>query len=74
LIGSDFMYDLIREAVNDDSAAIEISKIDNKDVVSVVDAISQLSLEDTMKLGMQFKRFPLGCDLTEVVAGTCASE
>ena len=27
-----------------------------------------------MKLGMQFKRFPLGCDLTEVVAGTCASD
>ena len=23
---------------------------------------------------MQFKRFSLGCDLTEVVAGTCASD
>ena len=65
-----FMYDLIKEAVHDDDAAIEISKMENKDVSSVVDAISELSLEDTMKLGMQFKRFPLGCDLTEVVAGT----
>lgn len=68
------MYDLIKEAVHDDAAAIEISKMENKDVTSVVDAISQLSLEETMKLGMQFKRFPLGCDLTEVVAGTCASD
>ena len=67
------MYDLIKKAVHDDDAAIEISKI-NKDVGEVVDAISQLSLEETMKLGMQFKRFPLGCDLTEVVAGTCASD
>ncbi|WP_407380679.1 5,10-methenyltetrahydromethanopterin hydrogenase cofactor biosynthesis protein HmdC [Methanobrevibacter sp.] len=67
------MYDLIKDAVHDDDAAIEISKMD-KDVTSVVDAISELSLEETMKLGMQFKRFPLGCDLTEVVAGTCASD
>ena len=68
------MYDLIKNAVHDDDdAAIEISKMD-KDVGSVVDAISELSLEETMKLGMQFKRFPLGCDLTEVVAGTCASD
>ena len=67
------MYDLIKKAVNDDEAAIQISKMD-KDVASVVDAISELSLGDTMKLGMQFKRFPLGCDLTEVVAGTCASD
>ena len=67
------MYDLIKDAVHDDDAAIELSKID-KDVVSVVDAISELSLEETMKLGMQFKRFPLGCDLTEVVVGTCASD
>lgn len=68
------MYDLIKKAVNDDDAAIEISKIENKNVGEVVDAISELSLDETMKLGMQFKRFPLGCDLTEVVAGTCASD
>ena len=59
------MYDLIKNAVHDDDAAIEISKMD-KDITSVIDAISELSLEETMKLGMQFKRFPLGCDLTEV--------
>ncbi len=67
------MHDLIKEAVYDDDAAIEISKM-KKDAGSVVDAISELSLEETMKLGMQFKRFPLGCDLTEVVVGTCASD
>ena len=67
--GVNFMYDLIKKAVHDDDAAIEISKMD-KDVGEVVDAISQLSLEEAMKLGMQFKRFPLGCDLTEVVSGT----
>ncbi|MDO5824240.1 5,10-methenyltetrahydromethanopterin hydrogenase cofactor biosynthesis protein HmdC [Methanobrevibacter sp.] len=67
------MYDLIKDAVHDDAAAVEISKMD-KDVGSVVDAISELSLEETMKLGMRFKRFPLGCDLTEVVVGTCASD
>ena len=67
------MYDLIKKAVHDDDAAVEISKM-NKDVGEVVDAISQLSLDEAMKLGMQFKRFPLGCDLTEVVAGTCASD
>ena len=42
------MHDLIKEAVYDDAAAIELSKMD-KDVVSVVDAISELSLEETMK-------------------------
>ena len=68
------MYDLIKKAVNDDGAAIEISKMENKNVVEIVDAISELSLDDAMKLGMQFKRFPLGCDLTEVVVGTCASD
>lgn len=67
------MYDLIKRAVHDDDAAIELSK-SKKDVVEVVDAISELSLEDAMTLGMRFKRFPLGCDLTEIVVGTCASD
>ena len=43
------MYDLIKKAVNEDDAAIEISKMENKDVTAVVDAISELSLEETMK-------------------------
>lgn len=53
--------------------ALELSR-SPKDVVDTVDAISQLSREEALKLGMNFKRFPLGCDLTEVVVGTCASD
>lgn len=67
------MQEIIKEAVNDMDAALELSKLP-KDVIEIVDAISQLSTEEAMKLGMNFKRFPLGCDLTEIVVGTCASD
>ncbi len=67
------MYDLVKEAVNDMDAALELSKSD-KDVITMADAISQLSREDAMQLGMNFKKFPLGCDLTEILVGTCASD
>ena len=67
------MYELIKKAVNSDEAAIELSKMD-KDVTEVVDAISELSLEETMKLGTRFKKFPIGCDLNEIIVGTCASD
>ncbi len=46
------MYDLIRKAVFDDEAAIQISKMD-KDVTSVVDAISELSLDEAMKFSLK---------------------
>ena len=67
------MYELIKESINSDESALELAKAE-KDVVAVVDAISDLSFEDTMKLGTRFKKFPIGCDLTEVVVGTCASD
>lgn len=67
------MYDLVKEAVNDMDAALELSKA-KKDVTGVVDAISQLPLDDVLKLGSNFKKFPLGCDITEAVVGTCASD
>ena len=67
------MYDLIKESINDYDAALKLAK-SQKNIVEVVDAISELSKEDAMKLGTNFKRFPLGCDLTEVVVGTCASD
>ena len=67
------MYELIKESINSDESALELAKAE-KDVGSVVDAISELSLEETMKLGTRFKKFPIGCDLTEVVVGTCASD
>lgn len=67
------MYDLIKEAVNDMNAAWELSYSD-KDVVEIVDAVSELEIEEAMSLGMNFKKFPLGCDLNEVLVGTCASD
>lgn len=67
------MHDIIREAINDPEAAWEIIKMD-RNVTEVVDAVSDLSREDKIKLGATFKRFPLGCDLTELIVGTCASD
>jgi 5,10-methenyltetrahydromethanopterin hydrogenase cofactor biosynthesis protein HmdC len=67
------MHELVKEAVNDMDAALELSKSE-KDVIDIVGAVSELTREDAMKLGMNFKRFPLGCDLTEIMVGTCASD
>lgn len=67
------MHDLVREAVDDMDAALELRK-SKKDVVDIVDAVSELEIEEVMKLGMNFKKFPLGCDLTEILIGTCASD
>ena len=67
------MYELIKESINDDFSALTLAKA-KKDVTAVVDAISDLSFEDTLKLGTRFKKFPIGCDLTEIVVGTCASD
>lgn len=67
------MHDMIKDAVSDMDSALELSKSD-KNVNDVVDAVSQLSTLDATQLGMNFKKFPLGCDLTEIVVGTCASD
>ena len=67
------MKEIIKEAINDMDAALELSR-SPKNVKETVDAISELNTEEAMKLGMNFKKFPLGCDLTEVVVGTCASD
>ena len=42
------MYELIKESINSDESALELAK-SKKDVEAVVDAISDLSFEDTMK-------------------------
>ncbi|EKQ53458.1 MAG: 5,10-methenyltetrahydromethanopterin hydrogenase cofactor biosynthesis protein HmdC [Methanobacterium sp. Maddingley MBC34] len=64
---------MIKDAVSDMNSALELSK-SNKNVKNVVDAVSQLSTPEATQLGMNFKKFPLGCDLTEIVVGTCASD
>jgi len=67
------MYDLVKKSVNSLDSAVELSKLD-KNVVEIVDAIDNLSLEEVIQLGSNFKQFPIGCDLTEIVVGTCASD
>lgn len=67
------MHEIIKESVESMDSALELCK-SRKNVVDVVDAVSELSIEDVCKLGMNFKKFPLGCDLTEIVSGTCASD
>lgn len=67
------MHEIVRKAVYDMDTSLELCK-SQKDVVDVVDAVSELTTQEAMKLGMNFKKFPLGCDLTEIVVGTCASD
>lgn len=67
------MHDIIKEAVNNMDSALELSR-SKKNVNDVVDAVSELSTASATQLGMNFKKFPLGCDLTEIVVGTCASD
>lgn len=66
------MHDMVKDAANDMDSAFELSK-SGKNVNDVVDAVSALSTADATRLGMNFKKFPLGCDLTEIIVGTCAS-
>lgn len=67
------MQDIIKRAVDDLDAAWALSKME-KDPVEVMDAISQLDRDQVMKLGQNFKTFPMGCDLTEILVGTCAAD
>lgn len=67
------MLDIVREAVRNPDAAWELSRM-QKDPVEVVSAVSELDRSQAIALGNNFKRFPLGCDLTEVFVGTCASD
>jgi len=67
------MHEIIKESINNMDAALELCK-SHKNVVDIVDAISDLNIEEAIKLGKNFKKFPLGCDLTEIVVGTCASD
>ena len=67
------MYEIIKEAVNNMETSLELCK-SRKNIINIVDAVSELTTEEAMKLGMNFKKFPLGCDLTEIIVGTCASD
>lgn len=67
------MHDIIAQAATSPDAAWELAKRPG-DPAEVVDAVCSLDRDQAMQLGMNFKRFPLGCDLTEVLVGTCASD
>ncbi|HID47623.1 MAG TPA: 5,10-methenyltetrahydromethanopterin hydrogenase cofactor biosynthesis protein HmdC [Methanothermococcus okinawensis] len=77
------MRDLIKEAVNSLDACLELrrevikrivrGKLSEGDIVEVVDQVDDLSIEDIQKLGSNFRRFPLGCDVVEIGVGPCAS-
>lgn len=67
------MQDVVKKAVYDLDAAWELSKME-KDPAEIVDAVSHLDRDQAMKLGMNFKKFPMGCDLTEILVGTCAAD
>jgi len=75
--------DLIKEGVNSLEACLELrrevikkilgGKLSESDIVEVVDGVDDLSMEDIQKLGSNFRRFPLGCDVVEMAVGPCAS-
>ncbi|ENN95984.1 fibrillarin-like protein [Methanocaldococcus villosus KIN24-T80] len=77
------MRDLIKESINNLDAALELRKIvlnkirnrklKESDIIEILDAIDDLSLEEIIKLGSNFRKFPLGCDLVDIAIGPCAS-
>lgn len=67
------MHNIVREAANNLDKAWELSKME-KEPGEIVEAVCSLDRDQAIKLGNNFKRFPLGCDLTELLVGTCASD
>jgi len=68
---------MFKEAINDLNVCVELRRLAEKeklDVSEVVEELSKLSLGELLKLGSNFRRFPLGCDLVEVGVGCCASD
>ena len=67
------MLDLIHEAAQSPDAAWELLR-KKKNAKEIIEAVSTLNRDQVISLGRNFKRFPLGCDLTEILVGTCASD
>ena len=77
------MNDLIKNAVNDLDTCLELrreviekitkNKLSESEVIQLVDAVDDLSFDEIQKLGSNFRKFPLGCDLVEIGIGPCAS-
>ncbi|AEH06541.1 5,10-methenyltetrahydromethanopterin hydrogenase cofactor biosynthesis protein HmdC [Methanothermococcus okinawensis] len=77
------MKDIIKNAVNDLDICLELrkdviekitkNKLSEKEIIEIVDAVDDLSIEEIQKLGSNFRKFPLGCDLVEMGIGPCSS-
>lgn len=78
------MYnDLIKESINNLDSCLELrgiitnklinNKLKENDIISIVDCVDDLSIEEIQKLGSNLRKFPLGCDLVEIGIGPCAS-
>lgn len=77
------MRELIKEAVNSLDSALELrkliikklneKKLKESDIIEIVDAVDDLSLEEIQKLGSNLRTFPMGCDLVEIAVGPCSS-
>ncbi|WP_456471842.1 5,10-methenyltetrahydromethanopterin hydrogenase cofactor biosynthesis protein HmdC [Methanocaldococcus sp.] len=77
------MEDLIKESINNPFAALEVrklilnklnkNKLREEDIIKVIDILDNLTLDDLIKLGNNFRKFPMGCDLVDLAIGPCSS-
>lgn len=75
--------ELVRESINNLDAALELrelvlekinkNKLNESFILEIFDEIDKLSLDELIKLGSNFRKFPLGCDLVEIAVGPCSS-
>ena len=68
---------MFKSAVNDLNECVEIRRSVEEGKLKpeeVVEELSKLSVDELVKLGNNFRRFPIGCDLVEVGVGCCASD
>lgn len=67
------MKALLHDAAHDPYRAWELAK-QIKNPEQILEGLAGLTLDETRQLGTNFKKFPIGCDLTEIFVGTCASD
>ncbi|MCS3900808.1 5,10-methenyltetrahydromethanopterin hydrogenase cofactor biosynthesis protein HmdC [Methanococcus voltae] len=77
------MKELIKDSINDPMAALELkgiinnklirNKLKESDIIEIVDVLGNFELEELYKIGNNFRKFPMGCDLVELGVGPCSS-
>ncbi len=69
----------IKECINNLDSCLELrreileKKVNESLILELYDEIDNLSLDELIKLGNNFRKFPLGCDLIEIAVGPCSS-